>query len=117
MTLGVARSAIPRARDDALVIGDFAVGDVNPMSQRATWRLVEAGAHAIARPAAWVPFGVVLNAIVAPRHIIGETFYPHMHRLDNHFRLDRAGGDPAQRGEQRCRPDAERRQDFVDEFL
>src|SRR6516164_5326082 len=101
MTLGIARSAIPRARDDALVIGDFAVGDVNPMSQRAAWRLVEAGTHAIARPAAWVPFGVVLNAIVAPRHVIGETFHPHRHGLDDNLRLDRAGGDPTKGGEQR----------------
>src|SRR6516165_5377752 len=101
MTLGVARSAIPRTRDDALVIGDLAVGDVNPVPQRATWRLVEAGAHGIARPATWVPFGVVLNAIVAPRHVIGETFDPHRHGLDDHLRLDCAGGDPTKGGEQR----------------
>ena len=102
----VARSGVPGARHHALVIHDRAVADMHPMAERAARRLVKAGAEAIARPAAGVPLRIVLDAVIAPRHVVGQVLHPAAHRLDQHLRLDRARGDAAERREQRLGADA-----------
>src|SRR5271165_6938045 len=90
---------------------------MDPMPKRPTRRLLKTGAEAIARPTTGVPLGIVLDAVVAARHVVGQAAHPLVHRLDEHLRLYGAGGDAAEGGEQRCRPDAESRQSFVDQLL
>src|SRR5208283_2040204 len=101
---GVTRTGVPGARHDALVVDDCALIDVDPVSERPAGRLVEAVAQAIGRPSAGIPFRIVLNAIIASPHVIGEALYTRVHRLDQDLGLDGAGGDPAKGGEQRLGP-------------
>ena len=67
-SLRVARAGVPRARHDALVVGDRAVVDVHPVAERAARRLVEARRPiASAGHVRGLPLRVVVDAQLAGR--------------------------------------------------
>ena len=108
LPLLVARRAVPGARHHALVAGDLAVLDLHPVAQRAA-RRVEIAEALRASPARWTaPTSSPLKVWVSPL-LIRSTSWSYqlsIRRASSTVSMP-AGRGPAQRGEQRRRPDLE----------
>src|SRR3974377_1114597 len=85
LTVSVARAGVPGARDDALVVRDRAVNDVNQMAARPPGRLMEAVSEAKAWPRPGIPFRIILDAVITSSHVVGQSFDPDIHRVYEHL--------------------------------
>src|SRR4051812_30373485 len=101
LLLCVARRAVPRRRDDKLVVCDFAVLDLDPVSERSAGSLDKPNAFGFARPALWFPALVVEGGRLAGLHAVHQFLVELLEvaDLDGCRKSARCGA--SERGEQR----------------
>ncbi len=104
----IARGAVPRGRNDALIVFDCAVLDAHPVPQRAAWRFEESPALGFRRPFRWIPFLAVVHFEIAAFDVRRELIHPALQLLREDKRFDAACGGATEGREERFGSDAER---------
>ena len=115
--LRVARGGIPGGGHHGLVVGDGAVGDLDPVAERAARDLVGAEAASVLGPARGMPLRFVRDAQVARVHVALELVEPAREPRRHQLALERSREHAAHRGVERAGADAQLLQAAVDARL
>ncbi|CAM2154319.1 hypothetical protein PT2222_300024 [Paraburkholderia tropica] len=113
LALLVARRAVPRGGDDALVVVDLRVADLDPVTERAARRLGETDALDLRGPRRGLPFVDVRGGRVAGFEIADQAVEEVLHLRGGPVGFERARRRAAERGIERGNRRAELREQRV----
>jgi TolB-like protein/Flp pilus assembly protein TadD len=117
LTIRIARTGVPGAGYDRLVVCDLLVLDHDPVRQCATRRLHDPDALAGLRPGLRLPQGLVEGPRLASLDIGDERIEPALHGVGKDRRFERTRRGATQRREQRLDRCVERSERRVDQLL